>query len=250
MDLDFRADRAAANRVLSRYIGRTGDADLTRGLPPFLSSRALIRAHVAARSGKTADATRYLARAHEYLRPVTPLIVAVGGLPGTGKTTLARALAPGLGATPGAVVLRSDEIRKRLCGVAPEERLPPAAYKPEVSARVFSELADLAYRTASSGHAAIADATFMDPDHRALIEDSARRAGVGFVGLWLEAPLPALEARVAARTGDASDATVDVVRSAARHDPGAGDWVPIDASDATRARHLATEALRPYLALT
>ncbi len=250
MDLDFRADRAAANRVLSRYIGRTGDADLTRGLPPFLSSRALIRAHVAARSGKTADATRYLARAHEYLRPVTPLIVAVGGLPGTGKTTLARALAPGLGATPGAVVLRSDEIRKRLCGVAPEERLPPAAYKPEVSARVFSELADLAYRTASSGHAAIADATFMDPDHRALIEDSARRAGVGFVGLWLEAPLPALEARVAARTGDASDATVDVVRSAARHDPGAGDWVPIDASDATRARHLATEALRPYVALT
>lgn len=247
MDLDFRADRAAANRVLSRYIGRTGDADLTRGLPPFLSSRALIRAHVAARSGKTADAARYLARAHAYLRPVRPMVIAVGGLPGTGKTTLARALAPSLGAAPGAVVLRSDEIRKRLCGVAPEERLPPSGYKPEVSARVFAELADLAFRTASSGHAAIADATFMDPAHRALIKDAADRARVGFVGLWLQAPLSDLEARVAARTGDASDATVDVVRSAARHDPGAGDWVAIDATDAARAQDLATEALRPHL---
>lgn len=70
------------------------------------------------------------------------------------------------------------------------------------------------------------------------------------MGLWLQAPLPDLEARVAARTGDASDATVDVVRSAARHDPGAGDWVAIDATDATRARDLATAALRPHFALT
>ncbi len=52
----------------------------------------------------------------------------IGGLPGTGKSTLARALAPELGAAPGALVLRSDEIRKRRHGVAPEQRLPADAY--------------------------------------------------------------------------------------------------------------------------
>ena len=50
---------------------------------------------------------------------------AIGGLQGTGKSTLARALAPDLGPAPGALVLRSDEIRKRLLGRAPEETLPP-----------------------------------------------------------------------------------------------------------------------------
>lgn len=250
MDLDIRADRIAANRVLSRYVGRTGDAALVRGLPPFLSSRALIRAHVAARSGQAADAARYLDCADAYLRPAAPMVVAVGGLPGTGKTTLARALAPPLGAAPGALVLRSDEIRKRLCGAAPEERLPPSCYTPEVSARVFATLAELATLAATSGHAVIADATFMDPTHRAMIQAAATTAGVPFVGFWLQAPLPALEARVAARTGDASDATVDVLRHAADHDPGAGDWTAIDATDATQARDQTTGVLRPHVALT
>lgn len=250
MDLDFRASRMAANRVLSRYVARTADADLVRGLPPFLSSRALIRAHVAARSGRTADAARYLDQAERYLEPAAPAVVAVGGLPGTGKTTLARALAPHLGSAPGALVLRSDEIRKRLCGVAPEERLSSASYTPEVSARVFAELAAMATQVAAAGHGAIADATFMDPAHRALIQAAAARAGVPFVGLWLQAPLATLESRVAARTGDASDATVAVLRAAADHDPGAGKWAAIDATDAATARDLAIQALQSHVALT
>ena len=63
-------------------------------------------------------------------------------------------------------------------------------------------------------------------------EEAAARAGVPFRGLWLQAPIALLEQRVADRTGDASDATVAVLRSAARGDPGAGAWVPIDATDA------------------
>ncbi len=243
MDLDVRAGSAAACRVLGRYVGRTGDAELVRGLPPFLSSRALIRAHVAQRSGQIAAARRYLDQARAYLRPPPPMVIAVGGLPGTGKTTLARALAPGLGAAPGALVLRSDEIRKRIMGVAPEDRLPPAGYAPSVSALVFHELAALTTIAARAGHSVIADATFLNPDHRALIEATAADAGVPFQGFWLQAALPDLERRVAARTGDASDATVAVLRSAAPHDPGAGSWTPIDASDADRAHHLANEHL-------
>ena len=249
MDLEQRLDRRAANRVLNRYVARTGDAALVAGLPVFLSMRAMVRAHVEARIGHTEPAASYLRAAMAYLHPGPAIIVAVGGLPGTGKSTLARALAPTLGAAPGGLVLRSDELRKRRAGIAPEQRLPPDAYTPQVSQTVFATLAETARQAAASGHAVIADATFMDQRHRALVTNAAADAGVPFRGLWLSAPLPVLEARVSARTGDASDATVDVLYSAARHDPGAGDWTAIDATSAEGARDLANQALAPYQAL-
>ena len=90
MDLDVRAGRPAANRVLNRYVARTGDWDLVTGLPLFLSLRAMVRAHVEARSGRPGEAARYLDAALAYLQPAPPVVVAVGGLPGTGKSTLAR----------------------------------------------------------------------------------------------------------------------------------------------------------------
>ena len=232
MDLDHRAGRAAANRVMNRYVARTGDAALVRGLPAFLSMRAMVLAHVAARGGNTEAARSYLESAIAYLRPMRPIVVAVGGLPGTGKSTLARALAPELGSAPGALIVRSDEIRKRLNGVAPEERLPQSAYSAKASGAVFGVLADTIQAAAEAGQAVVADAAFMHPAHRDLASEAAARAGVPFRGLWLQAPIALLEQRVADRTGDASDATVEVLRSAARGDPGAGAWVPIDATDA------------------
>ena len=248
MDLEFRAGRPEAARVLGRYVGRTGDAGLLAGLPPFLSSRALIRAHVSARMGRREEADRYLTRAMAYLRPPPPAVVAVGGLPGTGKTTLARAIAPRIGAAPGALVLRSDEIRKRLMGVAPEDRLPEAGYAPEVSARVFQDLAEQTRVAVAAGHAVIADATFMSLAHRAMIRAAAGDAP--FLGVWLTAPIEELERRVAGRTGDASDATVDVLRAYATRDPGAGDWTDVDARDLTRAADLAIGLLPPHVVLS
>jgi uncharacterized protein len=100
---------------------------------------------------------------------------------------------------------------------------------------VFAELAKLARVTADGGHAVIADTTFIDLHHRPMIEDAAAAAGVPFVGLWLEAPLPMLEARIAARRDDASDATVAVLRSARSGNPQAGRWVVVNASDADTA---------------
>lgn len=247
MDLEFRSGRPAASRVLGRYVGLTGDADLVHGLPPFLSSRALIRAHVAARSNRPDDARRYLDQAAAYLRPPPPAVVAVGGLPGTGKTTLARALAPHLGAAPGALVLRSDEIRKRLMGVPPEQRLPQSGYAPTVSERVFQELATLTARAVKAGHAVIADAVFLDPAHRAMIEAASGEAP--FVGFWLQAPMTELETRIQARAADASDATVAVLHAVASRDSGPGHWTAIDSRDADNARHLAIEAMRPHVAL-
>jgi hypothetical protein len=232
MDLDRRVAREAANRVLNRYVARTGDAALTRGLPVFLSLRAMVRAHVEAKRGNRALAEEYLKAAADYLCVRPAVVVAIGGLQGSGKSTLARALAPALGNAPGALVLRSDEIRKRQHGAAPEQRLPQSAYSEAASLAVFAELAALAGEVASGGHSVIADATFIDADDRALVEGAAAAAEVRFVGLWLEVPMAVLEGRVQARHGDASDATLAVLHEAARAGAGAGSWIAIDASGA------------------
>jgi len=235
MDVEHRVNRAAANRVLNRYVALTGDAGLVSLLPVCLSMRAMIRAHVEARSEHADRVGAYLTAASRYLLPPVPAVIAIGGLPGTGKSTLARALAPSLGPSPGALVLRSDEIRKRQHAAPPEQRLPPTAYTEQKSTAVFSELASLAEIAAKGGHAVIADATFMDFAHRSMVEAVAASARVPFLGIWLTAPLAVLEQRVAARTEDASDATVAVLHASAASDPGAGGWHAIEASDGAMA---------------
>ena len=256
MDLDRRAGRAAANAVLNRYVARTGDVGLLAGLPAFLSLRAMIRAHVAARAGDP-SAGPYLAAAAAYLRPAPALLVAVGGLQGSGKSTLARALAPDLGRAPGALVLRSDEIRKRQHGVAPEQRLGSAAYTAEASRRVFRTLAADARRALAAGQAVVADATFLGAAQRRALARASDRAlaravghavghaaGSGrFLGLWLEAPLTALAARIATRRGDASDATVTVLRASAAGARPPRGWTRIDATNAAAALAAARTAV-------
>lgn len=232
MDLERLQSRAAANHVLNRYVARTGDASLVAGLPAFLSLRATVRAHVEAARGN--DPAPLAAAALSVLDSARPVVLAIGGLMGTGKTTLARALAPTLGPAPGALVLRTDEIRKRLHGVAPEDRLPRNLYAPSATARTEDAL--LHALSAAAGHAVIADATFTDPAFRARVEAAARAANLPFLGVWLHAPLPELERRVAARRDDASDATVSVLRRAhaATHLP--ADWLHIEATDAAAIR--------------
>lgn len=162
-------------------------------------------------------------------------VLALGGLPGVGKSTLARCMAPGLGA----VVLRSDEIRKRQHGVAATTRLGPDAYTPEASARVFKELAALTRAARARG--VIADATFMNPAHRAMVRDAAGE--LPFLGIWLHAPPELLRARVAARVGDASDADLTVLESALAADPGPGNWLAVEASEAGAAVAVIRRAL-------
>jgi predicted kinase len=226
MDLDHRVGRAAANRVLNRYVARTGDAALVRLLPPFLSRRAMVRAHV--QGG--ASGMAYLEAAWRYINPAPGLVVAIGGLPGTGKSTLARALAPSLGPAPGALILRSDEIRKRLHGVAPEARLGREAYTAKANANVNAALLDGVRQAA--GHAVIADATFTGP----LLRDAIATCGAPFVGIWLEAPLDVLVQRVANRKGDASDATPAVLERMAAANRGVMTWHVVPADEHVTAR--------------
>jgi hypothetical protein len=167
------------------------------------------------------------------------VLVAIGGVSGTGKTTVARALAPDLPPVPGAVHLRSDEIRKALLGVEPLAPLPAEGYRPEVTAQVYDRLLADARACLGAGQSVILDATFLDPAEREAARALAAelRCRAGFV--WLTAPPATLLARVAARRGDASDADVGVVRAQLARDPGPLDWwsVPADgAPEDTAAR--------------
>jgi predicted kinase len=245
MDLDRRGQRRVANTVLNRYLWRSGaDLDLRglEALPLFLGLRAAIRALVtaervqqesvefAARDRRIAH--DYFKSANTYLGPPAPRLVVVGGLSGTGKSTLARALAPELGPAPGAVHLRSDLERKRLYGVAETARLEPEAYTQPTSTAVYAVLYAKARKILAARHAVIVDAVFAKSAERAMIEAIAVELGVPFQGVWLAAPPEQLVNRVANRRGDASDATPEVVRHQLGWylDPLPGSWKEIDAS--------------------
>lgn len=242
MDLDVRGDRHAANLVLNAYIGAAPaghEIEGLAGLPLFLACRAGVRAVVALermaqlagtdRKGQESAGRRYIDRAIVYLDPPPSVLVAVGGLSGTGKSTLAAALADLVGPAPGALHVRSDVERKRLVGVAETERLPPQHYSSDVSERVYDALLDKARRALAAGHAVISDAVYAKPAERAAIEAVARDLGVPFVGLWLTAPAETLLQRVDARTGDASDADRAVVGMQLSYETGALNWVKVDA---------------------
>jgi hypothetical protein len=144
-------------------------------------------------------------------------------------------LAPALGAVPGAVVIRSDEVRKRLCGVSRFARLGPEGYAPEISRRVYQAAAQQAGQVLRSGHAAIVDAVFAAPGDRDAIARLAASAGVPFAGVWLDAPPSVLMARAAGRTGDVSDADSAVVSAQAAQDPGPISWRRLDAGCAAES---------------
>lgn len=258
MDLWHRGLGAHANAVLGEYLRLTGDIELLALLPLFLACRAAVRAKVeataallqpapAAAAGQAA-ARQYLAQALGFLHPPSPVLVAVGGGSGTGKSTLAAALAPLVGPAPGAWVLRSDVERKMLFGVSLDAPLPGEAYSRATSARVYAGVRVEARVALDAGHAVVCDAVFGRPDERAGIARVAVDAGVPFVGLWLDVPPAVAEARVTARRHDASDADARVVRAQAHTVVPPGDWVRIDASGSgtdTLAR--ATAALGPFL---
>jgi len=231
MDLWHRGEREAANRLFNRYLDRSDEADGLCCLPLFLSMRAAVRAHVAVSAGKPAEGRAYLDRALELLRPVTPRLAAVGGLSGTGKSTLAYRIAPELGRPPGARVVRSDVLRKRLMGVAPEVRLGPEGYVQSVTEATYDGLGAACLQAIAQGQAAIADAVFQRADEREEIGRLAATAGVRFDGLWLTADRAVLRARIEARRGDASDADVAVLEAQLARDVGPlGNWHTLDAA--------------------
>lgn len=243
MDLCHRDLRRQGCRVLDAWL-RTARENQDAGLatlPLFLSVRAAIRAMVLlqtdrarGQSGKSGDeVAAYLELACAALQPEAPRLIAVGGYSGSGKSVLARALAPTLGTLPGAALLSSDLERK--AGLPAGTRLGQGAYAAERREEVYRNLFARAATMLAAGHSVVLDATFVDPQRRAAAEYVAARADLPFQGLWLEASKHLLEGRLRSRQGDASDADIDVLKSQMTASLGEMTWLHIDASGDPRS---------------
>ncbi|MDQ8730090.1 AAA family ATPase [Bradyrhizobium sp. LHD-71] len=259
MDLIRYGCDDAANTVLNRYLEDTAPDNLEALalLPLFVSLRAAVRANIflyrSAQQGSDQSALdlarSYFTLAQSALVPPPACVIAIGGLSGTGKTAAARLLAPLIGALPGAVVLRSDVLRKRMLGANELDRLPPSAYEPSVTAQVYAHLVAEAGRIARQGHSVIVDAVFAKEDERSAIEAVSTQAAADFVGIFLTADLEVRLQRIRRRSSDASDATAAVAEAQERYDLASVGWTSVDAGGTPQSTADLCAALLPSTSL-
>ena len=245
MDLWHYQQYDLANFLMNRYLDAQDETEGLVLLPLFMSLRASIRAMVlaiqAANTSNDTEAAKYRQQAEQFLdlafnllQGTSPQLIAIGGLSGSGKSTLAAAIAPFIGTAPGARVLSTDRIRKKLFGIKAEARLPAESYTAAHSARVYHRQRELSSATLVSGYSVIADGVFAKVAERNAIEDCAIRATTPFTGIWLLAPAPELIQRVAKRSNDPSDATVDVVTMQLKLDLGEIHWHQLISQQSTQ----------------
>ena len=191
MDLEYRGESRLADDFLAHYARRTDDFLLFEVIDLFLSHRALIRGTVAAIAGENTSlpetrreaawqsAVRHFDLASAYLAgPRDPGCILLCGTVGSGKSSVARSLGEALPA----LVLSSDETRKRRAGLAPTARLDAAErdtfYSAESRREVYEGLIDRAACVLRSGRSVILDATFSSGHDRALARELAMRLEV------------------------------------------------------------------------
>lgn len=219
MDLDRRGHPALARQVLDDHRRWYRD-DWPQSLADHhMAYRAHVRAKVAclrhSASGDPADAAeaqQLQSRCVAHLESGRVLLVLVGGGPGSGKTTLARALAREIGGT----VVSSDEVRDQL--VPRSERPDPVdggRYAPELVDRVYESMLERAEHLLGMGEHVVLDASWTSARRRGAAGRLAARAGATEVALRCQCPSEVAHERIRRRAesgGDASEATVEVAR--------------------------------------
>ena len=236
MDLERLGRPALAGRFLADYVAVSGETHPASLAEHYIAYRAHVRAKVACVRHQQGDpdaaaaAARLLEISDRHLQNGRVRLVLVGGLPGVGKSTVAA----GIGARLGWPVLRSDEVRKELAGLRPDQPAPAgyeaALYRPEATARTYAELLVRARRCIELGESVILDASWTRATHRDGAVRLADQTATDLVELRAEAPADVAATRLAARRDDASDATAEIAAAmAATADP----WpaaIPVDTS--------------------
>ena len=233
MDLERMGRPDLAALFLDRYRTASGDSRPAALADHHIARRAHVRAKVACLRWSQGDAPsagaadQLLRLCHDHLRRARVRLVLVGGAPGTGKSTVARGVAPSLGAR----VLRSDEVRKELAGLSPLAPAPApldeGIYVPSMSDATYAELLARARRALVLGETVVLDATWRHPRWRKEAAALAGETSADLVEVRCVAPLAVSVARVrhrlagAASNGDASDATTEVPEAFART---GSDW--------------------------
>jgi hypothetical protein len=219
MDLDLRDRPDLSNRFLNAYLEQTGDWEGLQVLPLYLSRQSYVRAKVTsfllgdpsvpetAQQEAIATASRYYRLAWQYTQPRQGSLSLMAGLSGSGKSTVARQLAK----EQGAIHLRSDAVRKHLAGIPLNDRGGDDLYTPEMSQKTYDRLLNLGILLATQGYPVILDAKYDRQSERLAAISAAEAQGLPLKIFHCTAPVSVLQARVQQRTGDISDATVDVL---------------------------------------
>ncbi len=260
MDLERLGAPGLASRFAGWYAEYSGDPAPVSLHHHYVAYRAFVRAKVAclrARQGDgraPAEARQLAGITLSHLRAGAVTFVLAGGLPGTGKSTLAGALADRLGFT----VLSSDRIRKELAGVPAEQRCAApwqaGIYTAARTEQAYSELLSRAGKLLARGESVIADASFISPAQRAAAAEAAAAAHADLVQLRCTAPAETAGQRLAARTGGISDADEQTARQMAALDAPWPEAVTIDTGRPAAmpgappgaAVKQAIEAIRPH----
>jgi hypothetical protein len=239
MDLSLRGRRDLADRFAQAYFDAAGDPDGREVLSFYAAYRALVRGKVeglkslapevpaAERAKALASARRHWLFALAELETPSrrPCLVLVVGVPGTGKSTLAR----GLAGDAGMEVIRTDVVRKELAGLEPErDRAASGHYGPEWNDRTYAECLRRAEQSVARGGRVIVDGNFLKRKLRREFLDMASRLGAASAVIACTVDAQTAQRRIEGRVGDASDA------DAAIHHLAASRWEPPGADEAAR----------------
>lgn len=245
MDLERLGAPQLARHFLDAYDRHSGERHPPSLAHHFVAYRAGVRSKVACvRADQGApdaasEARTLLDLAHAHLREGRVRLVLVGGLPGTGKSTLAH----GIAARAGWAVLRSDVVRKELVGAPPETRLGAAyragIYSAEHTAATYRELLARASHLLARGESVVIDASWTDPAWRDAAASVAADTASELATLCCVAPADVAAARMVRRAAtavaDASDATPDIAAAMARDAPPWPDATTIDTAGSPEA---------------
>ncbi|MFF8193236.1 AAA family ATPase [Streptomyces bobili] len=253
MDLEQLGAPEAAAYFLAQYSEYSGDPAPASLWHHYVAYRAFVRAKVSliqARQGAPGAETasrRLVSTTLRHLRTSAVALTVVGGLPGSGKSTLSGALADRLGVT----LLSSDRVRKELAGIPAEQSAAAGygegLYTPEWTARTYATLLDRAAALLSSGESVVLDATWSDPTQREAAQRVAERTSADLVALRCHAPHDVSAARLSTRATGPSDADLDIATAMAAREPAWPEAVALDTSgllESAVARALA--AVRPW----
>jgi hypothetical protein len=224
MDLEHLGRPDLARRILADYREFTAEAHPESLEHWYIGYRALVRAKIAclrATGGDPeapAEAAAFLDQASAHLAEAEVHLVLVGGLPGTGKTTVAQGLSDRFGWD----LLRTDEIRKEVAGLDRHHHAYSApfegAYTPEVSARTYAELLRRARIALENGDSVVLDASWLDAGHREAARSLAGQTHSTLHELCTVVDVRQAEERIRARAAigaDPSDATPEVLAALA-----------------------------------
>ncbi|MFE3999014.1 AAA family ATPase [Nocardioides sp. YIM B13467] len=210
MDLERLGASQAAVDLVAAYREFSADTFPVSLVHHYIAYRAFMRAKVTALrteqaqarqqvADEAAGAVRLAELARDHLRRGEVRLIAVGGAPGTGKSTLAGAVADRLDM----VVLSSDRLRKELAGIDPMVHAAAGwqegIYSPASTRRTYAELLDRATALLARGESVVLDASWTDPAHRVLVEYVANTTYSDLTVLRCSVAPEVAIARIAAR---------------------------------------------------